>query len=119
MHCPTCTRPMTPLLISQVCDWCDGLASDDGEWDRGFVVWRGRPMPTDEHVFPTREDAERWRTAQGLAHAPVLPVRAPFKFRWRKSFGALKDLTTADRLVTIYADRRFPPAPYRACLSPT
>lgn len=115
MLCPRCARPMTPLFISQVCDFCDGLR-DDADWDLGFVVWRGRPTPTDEYVFPTREDAERWKASQGLTHEPILPVRAPVKFRWRKSTGTLKDVTTADRLVTIFADRRFPPAPNRACL---
>jgi hypothetical protein len=107
---------MKPLFISQVCDFCDGLHGDDQNWDLGFVVWRGRPTPTDEYVFRTREDAERWKSAQGWTEEPILPVRAPIKFRWRQSTGTVKDVTTADRLVTIFADRRFPPAPNRAYL---
>lgn len=118
MPCPRCSRPMRPLLISQVCDFCDGLDVDDGDWDLGFVVWRGRPTPTDEFVFASREDAERWKRAQGMQDEPVVAVRAPVKFRWRKSTGSVADITTADRLVTIFADRRFPPGPNRACLAP-
>lgn len=108
---------MRPLFISQVCDYCDGLEDDDADWDVGFVVWRGRTMPTEEYVFPTREDAERWKRAQGMVREPILIVRSPMKFRWRKSTGTLKDLTTADRLVTIFADRHFPPGPNRAYLA--
>jgi hypothetical protein len=108
---------MRPLFISQVCDYCDGLDCDDGDWDLGWVVWRGRPMPTDEYVFATREDAARWKRAQGMTSEPILAVRAPIKFRWRKSTGAVKDVTTADRLVTIFPDRRFPAGPNRAYLA--
>jgi hypothetical protein len=118
MQCPRCGRQMKPLFLSQVCDFCDGLDRDDIDWDLGFVVWRGRPLPAEEHVFPTRADAERWKQANGMKDEPILPVRAPVKFRWRRSTGALKDVTTADRLVTIFPDPRFPPAPYRACLAP-
>ncbi len=110
---------MRPLFISMVCDYCDGLDVDESNWAVGYVVWRNRPTPTDEYVFRTREDAEIWRRAQKLDDAPILQVRAPYAFRWRKSTGTLKDLTTADRLVTIFADRRFPPAPYRAYLAPS
>ena len=116
MVCPRCARPLRPLFISVVCDYCDGLAIEEG-WDRGWVVWRRRPMPAEEYVFATQEDAERWRTIQGLDDAEILPVCAPSPFRWRKSNGSVKDLTMADRLVTIYPDRRVPPAPNRACLA--
>lgn len=118
MLCPRCARPMTPLFISQVCDFCDGLATDEANWDVGFVVWRGRATPVEEYVFATRADAERWKRAQNMHAEPILQVRAPFKFRWRKSTGTVKDVTTADRLVTIFADRKFPPGPYRAYLAP-
>ena len=46
MQCSRCARPMRPLFISLVCDFCDGLVREDG-WDRGWVVWRGLPMPID------------------------------------------------------------------------
>ncbi len=114
MQCPRCSRPMTLLFLSYACDYCDGLVPDD-DWDRGYVVWRGRALPAEEYVFATREDAEQWRTISG-ENGTVRPVRAPVKFRWRKSSGTVKDLTMADRLVTIYPDRRFPPAPYRAMI---
>jgi hypothetical protein len=108
---------MTPLFYSQVCNFCDGVEADEYEgWDVGYVVWRGRPMPSAEYVFPTRKDATRWKIATGMAREPILMVRAPVRFCWRKSTGTTKDLTTADGLVTIFPDRRFQPAPNRACL---
>ena len=116
MLCTRCSRPLRPLFISLVCDFCDGLVAEDAEYDRGWVVWRGRPMPADEYVFSTREDAERWREVQGLEHCPVLEVRAPVRFRWRTSNGSIKGLRMADRPVTIYPDRRFPLGPNRAFL---
>lgn len=109
---------MTPLFISLVCDYCDGLAMDEENWDRGYVVWRGRPLPVEEYVFQTYEDAERWKVANAMTAEPILLVIAPLKFRWRRSTGTLRDITTADRLVTIYPDHRFPPGPNRACLAP-
>lgn len=105
---------MKPLFISFVCDYCDGLEEDDAGWEGGWVVWRGRPLPAEEYVFATFDDAARWKELQGLADAPIVRVLAPHKFRWRKSTGSIKDLTMADRMVTIYPDRRFPPAPNRA-----
>jgi hypothetical protein len=74
-------------------------------------------MPTEERVFATREDAARWRHAERLMDAPIVPVRAPMKFSWCKSTGRLPGLTMTARLVTIFAHRRFSPAPDRACLS--
>jgi hypothetical protein len=107
---------MRPLFTSVVCDYCDGLVDDSG-WDTGFVVWRGRAPPTDEYVFATRADAARWKAATGMRDEPILPVRAPLKFRWRQSTGTVKGVTLADSLVTIYPDPRFPPGPNRACLA--
>jgi hypothetical protein len=117
MQCYRCARPMTPLFISFVCDFCDGLAADDTDYDHGWVVWRGRAMPADEYVFSTPEEAERWREVQGLEDCPIREVLAPIKFRWRKSNGSVKGLRMAERPVTIYPDRRFPIAPNRAFLA--
>lgn len=108
---------MRPLFVSMVCDYCDGLSADEDVWDLGYVVWRGRPMPTEEYVFATKEDAETWRQVNGMDNAPILPVRAPVKFRWRRTTGTLKNVVIADRLVMIYPDRRFPAGPYRASLA--
>ncbi len=105
---------MKPLFISFVCDYCDGLAPREEEWDEGFVVWRGRPLPLEDYVFASREDAEAWARYKGVPSPVVVPVRAPVKFRWRKSTGSVKGLTMADRLVTLYPDRRFTPGPNRA-----
>ena len=118
MNCPKCQRPMTLLFTSYACDYCDGLVKDDAEWDRGFIVWRSRPLPTEQYVFPTRDDADRWRREYpDTATAPILPVVAPVKFRWRPSTGTLRGVTLADHLVTIHADHRFPPSPHHACLA--
>lgn len=117
MMCPRCARPMRPLFISMVCDHCDGLSGDGGDYDRGGVVWRGRAMPADEYVFSIREDAERWRTIQGLDDCPIREVRAPVRFRCRLSNGSVNGLQMADRPVTIYPDRRFPVAPSRAFIT--
>lgn len=115
VFCPNCKRPMTPLFVSFVCDFCDGLA-DDANHDRGFVVWRNRPTPAEEYVFRTREDAERWRDARRLSSCSVFEVRSPFPFRWRISTGTVRDLQMADGLVSIWPDHRFPPAPNHAFL---
>ncbi len=117
MKCEACHRPMTPLFISYVCDYCDGLVSDDVEYDRGYVVWRARPMPAQEYVFPTREHAERWRSAQGLVGCDIREVLTTSKFRWRKSTGSVRGLEMADHLIEIFPDRRYPAGPYRAFLS--
>lgn len=117
MQCPRCARPMRALFISMVCDYCDGLAPDEPDYDHGWVVWRGRPMPADEYVFSSREHADRWRSVQGLTACPIKEVLAPVKFRWRLSSGSVKGLEMADRPVTIYPDKRFPPAPNRAFLA--
>jgi hypothetical protein len=107
---------MRPLFFSVACDYCDGLALDESTCDRGFIVFHGGPLPADEYVFATREDAERWRALQGLADGEVLEVRAPFRFRWRTTQGSVKGIRMADGLVKVYADRRFQPAPNRAFL---
>lgn len=118
MHtCPRCNRPMVPLFFSVVCDYCDGLVTDEPDYDRGWVVWRGRGLPSDEYVFATRSEAERWREIQGLDGCPVREVLSPVRFRWRESSGSIKGLRMADRPVTIYPDRRFPVAPNRAFLA--
>ncbi|MCA9627239.1 MAG: hypothetical protein KC766_06220 [Myxococcales bacterium] len=106
---------MTPLFVSFVCDFCDGLASD-ASCDRGFVVWRNRPTPAEEYVFRTRKDAERWRVARSLEECSVLEVRSPYPFRWRTSSGTVRDIQMADSLVSIWPDHRFASAPNHAFL---
>jgi hypothetical protein len=114
MNCSACHRPMRPLFISYVCDYCDGLHGEPVEYDHGFVVWRPRPTPAQEYVFSTRRDAERWRTIQGLSGYDIREVLTATKFRWRKSTGSVKGLEMADRLIEIFPDRRHPPGPNRA-----
>lgn len=111
MKCPQCERPMTPLFYSCVCDFCDGLVDEDS-FEEGFVVLRkGRALPSEEYVFQSRRHAETWREETGLGEAPIVSVRAPVRFRWRRSTGSIRGLVIADQLVTIYPDHRFPPRP--------
>ncbi len=84
---------------------------------RGWVVWCPRPLPAEEYVFATREDAERWRLIQGLVDCDVREVVAPIPLRFRTTTGSVKGLRLADRLVTIFPDHRFPPAPNCAYLA--
>lgn len=104
---------MTPLFLSYVCDWCDGLAAPEAE-HTGYIVWRGRALPSMEYVFPSPAEARKWSASQGLDRAPIRPVKSLAPFRWRKSTGSLRDLTFADHLYEIHADRRFEPLPHRA-----
>ncbi len=116
MLCPDCQRPMTALFFSCVCDFCDGVL-DETAFDIGYIVLHARSMPAQHYVFPSVEHAERWRSENGLAEAPIREVRAPIRFNWRVSTGTLKDLITADKLVTIYPNHRFAPEPNRAYLA--
>lgn len=117
MQCSRCGRSLKPLFITMVCDFCDGLSQEEG-WDSGWVVWRGLPMPAEELVFATREDAERWQAAQGLENLQILPVCAPVAFRWSHAYTVSgEEIRMTDRPVTIYPDRRFPSVVGRACLA--
>jgi hypothetical protein len=113
VRCPQCHREMRPLFVSQVGDYCDGL---EPTYFSGYVVLR-RPLPSSEDVFPTREDAERWRSANGYDEAEIREVKSEYEFRWHSSRGSLKDLTLADRPVELFPDRRLEPAPHRAFLA--
>jgi len=104
---------MVALFFSCVCDFCDGVL-DEESFDTGYVVWRSRKLPSQEYVFPTVEHAARWRAAHGLEKCSIVKVRAPVRFSWRQSTGTLQDLVTADQLVTLYPDHRFPPEKNRA-----
>jgi hypothetical protein len=113
MLCDHCKRPMTALLLSYVCDYCDELRSDTTPY-RGFVVYRGRGRVREEYVFRSRRDAERWREMFKLDDCEVREVESAHEFRWRVSNGRVKDLELADRLFEIFPDHRYEPAPRRA-----
>jgi hypothetical protein len=109
---------MTLLLVSYVCDYCDGLA-EDTDYHRGYIVWRGPgSVPGQEYVFRTPEHAERWRIIKGLHDSEVREVLCEYEFHWQESRGTVKGLELADRLFEIYPDHRFEPKPYRAFLAP-
>lgn len=108
---------MTELFISFVCDYCDGLKPDGSEerLHSGWVVWRPRQTPTQEYVFSSSADAQKWRMHQGLLGYGIREVLSITPFRWRKSTGTMKDLEMADRLIEIYATKeKLAPGPNRA-----
>lgn len=119
MRCPNCQRPMQQMLVTWVCDHCDGLVDAADAFDfRGFVVLRkDRTLPCEEYVFAARADAERWRELKGLFEAEIKEVRGNKPFRWQPSRGTVRGIILADRLFEIYPDHRFEPRPNRACLS--
>ena len=119
MQCSVCQRPMMPLFISYVCDYCDGLKTDDFRQEVGYVVWRKLPLPALEYVFSTPGDARKWRVFQGLSHCDIREVISPVSFRWRKTAGVIRDLEAADSLIEIYGDHRYTPGPGRASLGRT
>ena len=119
MECSVCHRLMRPLFISYACDYCDGLKTDPGQQDVGYVVWRKLPLPALEYVFSNPDDARKWRLLQGLTQCDIREVISPVSFRWRKTAGVIKDLEAADSLIEIYADHRYPPGPGRASLGRT
>ena len=111
MQCKTCKRPMLALFTSYVCDYCDGHRPA-GTF-RGYVVIH-RPLPSQEYVFKTQADAERWRRLNRHEGAVVRPVLAEQEFRWQPSRGSVHGVILADRLFEIFPDPRFERRPYRA-----
>lgn len=112
MLCAVCSRTMTPLLYGVACDWCDGLVPR--EEFRGFIVWRDRDLPSLEYVFPSIDDAAKWRDNQGIANAPIREVSSFLPFQWRMSTGSIRDLMFADGLYEIHSDTKYPPESRRA-----
>jgi len=109
---------MRALFTSCVCDWCDGLVSPDFG-ARGWVLWpaSGELGERQLYVFPSREMAEYYQHAIGSEDEPREVVCAE-TIHWVSGRGSIPKLTLADRLYTIFADHRFAPGPYRACLAP-
>jgi hypothetical protein len=110
---------MTPLFISYVCDYCDGLKLLEFRF-RGYIVFNGNRDPNGhlDYVFPTRADAEQYRRATNRDQDEIREVYSEFEFKWHMGRGSIKNLKLADHIYTIYPDYRFEPGPYRACLIP-
>lgn len=108
---------MRPLFTSQVCDWCDGL--DDITWERGYIVLRDGALlgQLETYVFESRTDAAVWRSVSGMPTCPIVEVLSELPFRWTVTSGSVRGLTVANKLVTIYADRRYPPGTNRAFIA--
>jgi hypothetical protein len=118
MLCPVCERPTTPLFTSVACDWCDGLVPY--EVDRGFIVLVEDRIATgrQSYVFRTMTDAAIWRSARGLQSYPIQEVHSLAPIQWTRSRGTIENVEMADRPFEVFADHRFPDAPYRAFLAP-
>jgi len=82
------------------------------------VVWRERVPPSEEYVFRSREDAERWCKHRGHEVKAIRIVLTESTFRWKMSAGSVTDVELADHLFEIYADHRYEPKPFRAFLAP-
>jgi hypothetical protein len=108
---------MRPLFYSYYCEYCDGPAPDVA-YDRGYVLWRNRPPPSEEYVFKTVEDAERYRDATNAGDLPIREVLTESTFTWHQSRGSIKDVELATRRYEIFPDHRHAPAPHRAFLAP-
>lgn len=115
MRCEVCKREMTALFLTWVCDYCDGLR-DTGPTSTGWIVWRRRPPGSEEYVFRSPEDAERWREVSGLGDCAIRKVETEAQIHWRKSTGNVEDVELADHLFQIFADHRYEPGPHRAHL---
>ncbi len=113
--CSQCGRPVVPLLVTTVCDWCDGAYA--GPLYGGYVVWRGHQPGRREYVFRTLPDAETWAAASGIYGAAILPVWCEVPFRWRTSAGTIQGIELADVLYDVFPSRHFPVGPQRAFLA--
>jgi len=107
---------MVELLLSSVCDRCEGASAPEPH--RGYIVWRARPNGSCEYVFKTVRDAEKWRAAAGLDAKPIRVVLSPEPFHWRQSTGSVRDIELADRLFEVYPDATHTPGPNRVHLEP-
>jgi hypothetical protein len=106
---------MTPLFVSYVCDYCDGLV--EIPWHTGFIVFRGeadfsRPV----YVFPTRTDAALYRQHKGWQSMPIREVHYEHPVTWRQTSGTLENVTIASRPFELHRDHRFESVPYSAYL---
>lgn len=114
--CPDCKRPMTPLIYSCVCDYCDGLIPLDTPFV-GYVVWSDSfTTPCRAYVFSRAEFAERWQTMRGPEDGCVRRVASTHPFNWRSGIHNTSDLEFADTLVEIHLDKRFEPGTHKAFL---
>ncbi len=116
MYCDQCGNKMVLLLLTVVCDTCEGRQSNAPELARGYIVWRSRPPGTAEYVFRTRHDAERWRAAAGLDRYPIRTVFSRVPFKWTLSTGSVRDIEWANRMFEVFPSEDHEPGPNRVFL---
>jgi len=108
---------MKQIFLTVACDYCDfGIPKE--RLHRGFVVYRGPDTSgaTEEYVFRTLIDAQRWQTVAGREDNQIYEVFSLNPFRWHLSRGTLRDVVLADHMVEIFPDHRYQPLPNRAFL---
>ena len=117
-QCPKCSRQMTLLFVSYVCDWCDGLKKPIAA-DHGFVIWAddGVPGPRALYVFPSKSMAEYYRRVS-ILEGEVRRVVSEAEVDWWMGEGSLRHLQRSRELFEIFPDYRFEPGPRRAFLVP-
>lgn len=108
---------MTALLLSYVCDFCDGLSVKQQPVHKGYVVYRGNGGVRLEYVFRSRRSAARWRSLRQLEACEIREVVSAHQFRWRTSTRPLQDVELADQLVEVYPNQNYEPGPNRAHLA--
>jgi hypothetical protein len=107
---------MVKIFLSQACDHCDyGIPKD--RLHRGFIVYRAPEAgesTSEEYVFRTRMDAERWRTAASREECEIREVYSLDPFRWHLSRGTLRDVVLADHMFEIFPNHKYEQKPHRA-----
>jgi hypothetical protein len=115
MTCPACKRTMSALFLSTACDYCDfGVPKE--RLHKGYVVYGPGSAFTEEYVFKTHADAERWREMAGRQCCAIRAVYSLTPYRWHLSRGSMRDVMLADHMFEIFKDHRFEPKPNRAFL---
>lgn len=118
MQCPACKRQMVKIFLTQACDHCDyGVPKD--RLHHGFIVYRPRAegeSSTEEYVFRTHADAERWREAAGREGCAIVDVYSLSPFRWHLSRGTLRDVVLADHMFEVFENWKYEALPHRCFL---
>lgn len=87
MKCPTCSRQMTPLFTSMVCDWCDKHKPTNDNVGFCFLD-KYEPLESSgtlASIFRSQDDLILVSTCF-FDISEFLPVRVMGRFSWREGF---------------------------------
>lgn len=107
---------MTQLFLTQACDHCDYGPNKESLF-KGYVVCsQDNTFPSEEYVFRSLMDAERWKTVTAAAkeNSDIFEVYSLNSYRWHLSQGTVRDIVLADRMYTIHADHKYPAGAFQA-----